>query len=127
MKTSGPAISRTVPGKSCCPLLFPVTYTTQLQPLDLSLFGITKRLIARANKLDAVNIQTKHIASTVCAFLAAVVLLNIVKTFALSGICLVADARNSLLHNATRPNKAIPLPSAFPDISDVTDDDLDED
>jgi hypothetical protein len=49
-------------------------------------------LIARANKLDALNIQTKHITSVVCAFLAGAVPLNIVKTFALSGICLVADA-----------------------------------
>jgi hypothetical protein len=49
-------------------------------------------LIARANQLDAVDIQTKYIASVVCAFLVAAVPLNVVKTFALSGICAVADA-----------------------------------
>jgi hypothetical protein len=83
---------------------------------------ITKRLIGRANKLDAVNILIKHITSVVCAFLAAAAPLNIVKTFALSGICLVGDA--GTLFCTIRPDRAkrllLPLPSAFPDISDVT-------
>jgi hypothetical protein len=87
------------------------------------------RLITRANKLDAVNIQTKHVASVVCAFLAAAVPLNIAKTFALSRIFLVADA--GTLFCTLRPDRAKrllrPLPSAFPYISDVADDDLDED
>jgi hypothetical protein len=86
-------------------------------------------LIARANKLDAVNIQIKHIASVVCAFLAASVPLNVVKTFTLSGICLVADA--GTLFCTIQPDRAkrllLPLPSAFPHSLDVTDDDLDED
>jgi hypothetical protein len=83
---------------------FPSRTSRQLQPLDLLLFGITKRLIARANRLDAANIQTKHIASVVCAFLATAVPLNIVKTFVLSGICLVADA--GILFCTMRPNRA---------------------
>jgi hypothetical protein len=86
-------------------------------------------LITRANKLDVVNIQTKHIASVVCAFLAAAIPLNIVKAFALSGICLVADA--GTLFCAIRLDRAkrllLLLPSTFPDISDVTHDDRDED
>jgi hypothetical protein len=86
-------------------------------------------MIAQANKLDAVNIQTKYIASVVSAFLAAVIPLNIVKTFALSGICLVADA--GTLFCTIQPDRAkrlfLPLQSAFPDISDVTGDDLNED
>jgi hypothetical protein len=111
------------------PCYFPLHTFNQFQPLDLSLFGITKRLIARANKLDAVNIQTKHLSSVVCAFLSAAVPLNIVKTFAFSGIYLGTDA--GTLFCTIRPDRAkrslLPLPSAFPDISDVTDDDLDED
>jgi hypothetical protein len=86
-------------------------------------------LITRAYKLDAVNIQTKHITSVVCAFIAAAVPLNIIKTFALSVVCLVADA--GILFCTKRPDRAkllfLSLPSAFPDISDVTDDDFDED
>jgi hypothetical protein len=86
-------------------------------------------LIARANKLDAVNIQTKLIASGVCAFLAVAIPLNIVKTFALSGICLSGDA--GTLFCTIRPDRTkrllLPLPSAFADISDVMNDDVDED
>jgi hypothetical protein len=53
-------------------------------------------LLMRANKLDALNIQTKHIASVVCAFLAADVPLNIVKTIEFPGICLVGNEENRL-------------------------------
>jgi hypothetical protein len=73
------------------PCYFSPHSSNQLQPLDFSLFGLTKRFLARANKLDAVNIQTKHISSVVWAFLAAAVPLNVAKSFTLSGICLVAD------------------------------------
>jgi hypothetical protein len=61
------------------PRRFPIYNSNQLQPLDLSLFGITKRYIAKVNKLDAVNIQTKHIASIVWASLAAAVPLDVVR------------------------------------------------
>jgi hypothetical protein len=86
------------------PCYFSAHPSNQLQPLDLSRFGITKRLIARANKLPAVNIQTKHIPSVVFAFLATAVPLNLVKTFTLSGICLVADAET--LFYTLRPDRA---------------------
>jgi hypothetical protein len=109
------------------PCYFPPHNSNQLQPLDLSLFGITKRLLSRVNKLDAVNIQTRHIASVVCAFLAAAVPWNVVKTFKISGICLVAD--NGVLRCSVRPGMAKqlnqPLPSAVPEMADRGSDDSD--
>jgi hypothetical protein len=58
-----------------------------------AIFGITKRLLGRINKLEAVNTQTRHVASVICTFLAVGVAVpwNVVKTFEISGICLVAD------------------------------------
>jgi hypothetical protein len=83
-------------------------------------FGTTKRLLSRVNKLDAVNIQTRHIASVVCAFLAASVPWNVVKTFKISGICLVAD--DGVLRCSVRPEMAErlnqPLPLALQEMAD---------
>jgi hypothetical protein len=57
-----------------------------------------------ANKLDAPNTQVKHIASIVYAFLAAAVLLNVIATFGLSEICLVAG--EDILRCTIRPETA---------------------
>jgi hypothetical protein len=73
------------------PLYFPPHSSNQLQPLDLLVFGVTKRLLTRMNRLDSINIQSAHIAQVVCAFMSAATPLNVVKTFALSGICAIAD------------------------------------
>jgi hypothetical protein len=101
------------------PCYLPPHSSNQLQPLDLSIFGITKRYLARVNKLNAVNIQTKHIATVVCSFLAAAVPLNIVKTFENSGISLVAD--RDVIFCTIRPERAkrllVPLASTMPEIS----------
>jgi hypothetical protein len=74
---------------------FPPHRSNQLHPVDLSRFGMTTRHIARANTRDALNLQSKHIASVVCAFLAAAVRVKVVRTFANSGICLVAIASSA--------------------------------
>jgi hypothetical protein len=73
------------------PFYFPPHSSNQLQPLDLLIFGVTKRLLTRFNRLDSVNIQTSHIAQTVCSFMSAATPLNILKTFSLSGICVIID------------------------------------
>jgi hypothetical protein len=110
------------------PCYFPPHSSHQLQPLDLCLFGITKRFLTRANKLDAANIQTKHISSVVCAFLAAAVPLNIVKTFELSGISLVSDEGTLLC--TVRPELAkrvlVPLPVPMPEIPNPGSENSDE-
>jgi hypothetical protein len=60
----------------------------------------------------------KHIAPVVCSFLNDTVLITIVKTFMLTGICLVKNGDHVLC--TIRPDKArqllVPLGSGLPDI-----------
>jgi hypothetical protein len=71
------------------PLPLPPHSSNQLQALDLSIFGVTKRHLARVNRMEGLNVQSKHIAQVVCAFMAAAVPVNIVQTFRNAGIVLV--------------------------------------
>jgi hypothetical protein len=64
---------------------YPPHSSNQLQALDLSMLGIVKRLLARANRIDAGNIQTKHIVNVVGAFMSAVIPWNIVRVSGYSG------------------------------------------
>jgi hypothetical protein len=68
------------------PLPLPPHSSSQLQPLDLSLFGITKRLISRANKLESHNVQTEHVCKVLSSFYSASTPLNIIKSFKSAGI-----------------------------------------
>jgi hypothetical protein len=72
----------------------------------------------------AVNVQTEHIAGVVCAFLAAAVPLTIVRTFEMSGICLVKDSAQLLC--TIRPERAkrllIPLPQILLELETEVDD-----
>jgi hypothetical protein len=107
---------------------FPPHSSNQLQPLGLCLFGVTKRLLTRTNRLEAMNIQTKHIARVFCSFLAAAVPIMIVKTFMLTGICLVKDGDH--VHCTVRPDQArrllVPPESCPPDIENSILGDSDE-
>jgi hypothetical protein len=73
-------------GVIICPL--PPHSSNQIQPLDLSTFGITKRLIARINRMETVNIQSSHIGQVVSAFMSASSPSNVVGTFRSAGIVL---------------------------------------
>jgi hypothetical protein len=86
--------------------LFPLPphSSNQLQALDLSLFGVTKRLMARVNRMETVNVQSKHIAQVVCAFLSAATPLNIVASFRNAGIGLVVD--QDMVRCQVQPNSA---------------------
>jgi hypothetical protein len=77
-------------GIRVCPL--PPHSSNQMQPLDLSTFGVTKRLIARVNRMETVNVQSSHIAQVVSAFMSASSPLNVVGTFLSAGIALSLDA-----------------------------------
>jgi hypothetical protein len=57
----------------------------------LSVFGITTRLIARVNRMEAVSIQTDHVTKLVCAFMSAATHVNVMKTFKRAGIGVVID------------------------------------
>jgi hypothetical protein len=110
------------------PLYFPAHSSNQLQPLDLSIFGITKRLLARTNRLDSVNIQSAHIARVVCSFMSSANPLNIIHTFSLSGICLVSD--DDVLRCQIRMEKAhrilVPFGNVVPGCDERTDASSDE-
>jgi hypothetical protein len=103
---------------------FPPQSSNQLQTLDFCLFGLTKKLSRRVNSLDAVNVQAKHIAGVVCAFLATAVPLTTVRTFEMSGICLVKDGAQLLC--IIPPERAkrllVPLPQILPELETDTDD-----
>jgi hypothetical protein len=77
-------------GIRVCPL--PPHSSNQVQPLDLSTFGVTKRLIARVNRMENVNVQSAHIAQVVSAFMSASSPLNVVGTFLSAGIALSLGA-----------------------------------
>lgn len=65
-----------------------------LQCLDVSVFGITKRLIANINRVEKVNIQTEHMIRLVNGFLAAAVPTNIIKSFKNAGISIARTGRD---------------------------------
>jgi hypothetical protein len=86
----------------------------------LSVFGITTRLIARVNRMKAVNVQTDHITKVVCAFMSAATHVNVVKTFKRAGIGVVID--DSVLRCRVCPGMRrlllMPLILAVPDDDD---------
>jgi hypothetical protein len=59
----------------------PLQSSNQVQPLDLSVFGITKKFMAKANQMEVMNIRIVHVARFVNAFMAAKTATNIIKTF----------------------------------------------
>jgi hypothetical protein len=90
-------------GITVCPL--PPHSSNQVQPLDLSTFGITKRLIAKVNRMETVNIQTSHIARVVSNFMSAASHLNNVGTFRSAGIARILGP-NDILFCAVCPEHA---------------------
>jgi hypothetical protein len=70
------------------PVPLPPHSSNQLQALDLSIFGVTKRHLARVNRMEGLNVQSKHIAQVVCAFMSAAVPVNIVQSFRNAGVIL---------------------------------------
>jgi hypothetical protein len=73
------------------PVWLPPHSSNQLQMLDLCIFGVTKKLIFRANKLEKVNLQSDHIVRILDGFMAAAVPHNVVQSFRNGGISLLLD------------------------------------
>jgi hypothetical protein len=73
------------------PIWLPPHSSNQLQMLDLCIFGITKKFIRRANKLEKANLQTRHIINILESFMAAAVPRNITGAFRRAGVSLVMD------------------------------------
>jgi hypothetical protein len=99
-------------------LLFLPPHTwNQLQPLDLSLFDLTKRLLIHLNRMGSLNIQAQHAAQVVCAFLSAAVPLNVIKSFRKPGIdvfidenCLCCRVFHGLARSILNPVSLRPVP-----------------
>jgi hypothetical protein len=70
-------------------LPLPPHSSNQVQALDLSIFGVGKRHLARVNRMEGLNAQSKHAAQVVYACISAAVPVNIVQSFRNAGIALV--------------------------------------
>jgi hypothetical protein len=66
--------------------------SNQTEVFDLSVFGLTKLLVARVNRIEETNVQSFHSAQVVCSFLSAANPINVIQSFKNAGISLlVAD------------------------------------
>jgi hypothetical protein len=74
--------------------LLPPHSSNQTLHLDLSSFGITKRLFARPNHLETVDIKWLHVAQVIGTLVPTTSLFNVVATFRNAGINLaIADEK----------------------------------
>jgi hypothetical protein len=89
---NGPGFRQLCKDQNIIPIFLPPHPSNQRQTLDLSIFGTTKRIISRANRLEEVPIQIFHICRVVCSFLSAAMPINIVQSFNNAGISLVKDS-----------------------------------
>jgi hypothetical protein len=89
---SGPTFETLCHDNKITPIFLPPHSSNQLQPLDVSVFGITKGYINRANKLEKNNVQTDHIVRILKGFYAAASPPNIIETFRNAGISLILDS-----------------------------------
>jgi hypothetical protein len=88
------------------PIFIPPHSSNQLQMLDLSIFGVTKRHIARVNKLERVNIQTNHIHEILQGFYASATPANIVASFRNGGVSLFMDVETRAILCKITPDTA---------------------
>jgi hypothetical protein len=65
---------------------FPPHSSNQVQPLDLCVFGLTKRLMMRLNKMEEANVQSLHFAKLISAFHSACNPINVIASFRNAGI-----------------------------------------
>jgi hypothetical protein len=76
-------------GHGVLPICLSPHSSNQTQDLDLSRFGVNKRLIVRINRLDIMNIQSFHIAQVVCSFMSAANPSKVVQSFKNAGLSLI--------------------------------------
>jgi hypothetical protein len=95
------------------PIWLPPHSSNQLQPLDLCIFGVTKRFLCRANKLEKVNLQTGHIVNILESFMTAAIPRNIIAAFRNAGISLLMDADRTMRSHITPETTRCVLGSAL--------------
>jgi hypothetical protein len=118
----GPLFQRLCIENGVQPIFLPHS-SNQLQPLDLCVFGVTKRRIQRANDIEFVNLQSKHIVDIVNAFQEAATSWKIIQSFRNGGIIVVDDPIDEDLYCVVEPGEArcifhdtdIPLPERIED------------
>jgi hypothetical protein len=109
-------------------VFLPPHSSNQLQMLDLCIFGVTKRIIRRMNRVLDVNQQTDHLVKIIESFLRACIPRNIVSSFKKAGISQVLYGDDVLLCHVT-PETATSLITGItePNEFDLEQDDDDED
>jgi hypothetical protein len=83
--------------------------------LDLCIFTVTKRLIARANKVEKVNLQSDHIIRILNGFMSGAVPHNIVQSFRNARISLILDDDRVVRCNITSDPAQFLLGTPFSD------------
>jgi hypothetical protein len=73
------------------PFPIPPHSSSQVQPLDLCVFGVTKRLMTRLDKMDEANVQSVHVASLFSAFHSGCNPVNVIASFRNAGIAVHLD------------------------------------
>jgi hypothetical protein len=76
---------------SVVPFPIPLHSFNQVQPLDLSVFGVTKRLMTRLNRMDEANVQPVQIAQLFTAFHSACNPVDVIASFRNAGIAVHLD------------------------------------
>jgi hypothetical protein len=87
----GDFLPRFVQGAQCRPNYHSPHSSNQFQPLDLCVFGVTKRLMARLNRMDAANVQSVHIARLLSAFHSACNPVSVIASLRNAGIAVHLD------------------------------------
>jgi hypothetical protein len=72
--------------------------SNQVQPLDLCVFGVTKRLMTRLNRMDEANVQSVHVARLFSAFHSACDPVNVIASFWNAGIAVHLDDGMLMCH-----------------------------
>jgi hypothetical protein len=80
------------------PFPIPPHSSKQVQPLDLCVFGVTKRLMTRLNRMDEANVQSVHMARLFSAFHSACNPVNVIASFRNVGIAVHLDHGMPMCH-----------------------------
>jgi hypothetical protein len=121
---ASPTIDALFQAHGIVPLPLPPHSSNQVQALDLCIFGVTKRHIMRINRMETLNIQSKHIAQVVCGFFAAATPVNIVQSFRNAGIGLIVQDGRLLCKIDPSQARCLlkPLPNLIPAPEEMTED-----
>jgi hypothetical protein len=84
-------------------IFLPLHSSTQVQPLDLSVFEITQRFVRRVSITKKANVQRRHIARIMDGFMAASTPRRVAMTFRHAGISLIAEEVTDPVDGRVKP------------------------